>query len=173
VPFASHDSPMHFIVPSSVMLTRSFVVVLNVLRFGFRVPMVRIATHALGIRGIGHNWLIRIGTKPLLVSQVPKSPVIAFTIALGIGLGIVVIGASEPLKPGVGAVLVLLVSLACVPPYAWLRHPGLTMVIELGVGVFLAIIIANWLHGVGPLTSPEWYYQALRILITPLARLTP
>jgi hypothetical protein len=107
------------------------------------------------------------------MSQVPKTPIIAFTIALGVGLGIVVIGASEPLKPGIGAVIVLLASIACAPAYAWLRHPGLLIVIELGVGVFLTIIIANWLHGISPLTSLEWYYQALRVLITPLARLTP
>jgi hypothetical protein len=107
------------------------------------------------------------------MSQVSKAPVIAFTIALGVGLGIVVIGASGPLKPGVGAVVVLLASLACVPVYAWLRHPGLLIAIELGVGVFLTIIIANWLHGISPLTSIEWYYNALRVLITPLARLTP
>jgi len=107
------------------------------------------------------------------MSQVSKAPVIAFTVALGVGLGIVVIGASGPLKPGVGAVIVLLASLACVPAYAWLRHPGLIIVIELGVGVFLTIIIANWLHGISPLTSLEWYYNALRVLITPLARLTP
>jgi hypothetical protein len=107
------------------------------------------------------------------MSQVSKAPVIAFTIALGIGLGIVVIGASEPMKPGIGAVLALLAGLACIPAYAWLRHPGLLIAIELGVGVFLTIIIVNWLHGINPLTSIEWYYNALRALITPLARLTP
>jgi hypothetical protein len=107
------------------------------------------------------------------MSQVPKTPIIAFTVALGIGLAVVVIGASEPLKPGIGAVIVLLASIACVPLAYWLRHPGLIMAIELGVGVFLAIIIANWLHGISPLTSLEWYYNALRTLIIPLARLTP
>jgi hypothetical protein len=107
------------------------------------------------------------------MSQVPKTPIIAFTIALGIGLTIVVIGASEPLRPGIGAVVVLLASIACASAYAWLRHPGLLMAVELGVGVLLTIIIANWLHGVSPLTSLEWYYNALRTLITPLARLTP
>jgi len=107
------------------------------------------------------------------MSQVPKTPIIAFTIVLGIGLAVVVIGASEPLRPGIGAVLVLIASIACAPIYAWLRHPGLLIAIELGVGVLLTIIIVNWLHGVSPLTSLEWYYQALRTLITPLARLTP
>jgi len=107
------------------------------------------------------------------MSQVPKTPIIAFTVALGIGLTVVVIGASEPLKPGIGAVIVLLASIACAPAYAWLRHPGLLIAIELGVGVFLTIIIVNLLHGISPLTSLEWYYQALRELITPLARLTP
>jgi hypothetical protein len=107
------------------------------------------------------------------MSQVPKTPIIAFTIALGVGLAVVVIGASEPLKPGVGAVIVLLASIASVPIYAWLRHPGLLMAIELGVGVFLVIIIVNWLHGISPLISLRWYYNALRTLITPIARLTP
>ena len=107
------------------------------------------------------------------MSQVPKTPIIAFTVVLALGLGIVVIGASEPMKPGIGAVLVLLASLASAPIYAWLRHPGLIIVIELGVGVFLAIIIVNWLHGISPLTSLEWYYNALRVLITPLARWKP
>ncbi len=107
------------------------------------------------------------------MSQVPKTPIIAFTIALGVGLAVVVIGASEPLKPGVGAVIVLLASVASALAYIWLRHPGLLIAIELGVGVLLAIIIVNWLHGVSPLTSLEWYYNALRTLITPLARLTP
>jgi uncharacterized membrane protein YgaE (UPF0421/DUF939 family) len=107
------------------------------------------------------------------MSQVPKTPIIAFTIALGIGLAVVVIGASEPLKPGIGAVVVLLASIASALAYTWLRHPGLLIAIELGVGVFLTIIIVNWLHGISPLTSLEWYYQALRVLIIPLARLTP
>jgi len=107
------------------------------------------------------------------MSQVPKTPIIAFTIILGIGLAVVIIGASEPLRPGIGAVVVLLASIACIPAYIWLRHPGLLIAIELGVGVLLTIIITNWLHGISPLTSLEWYYQALRVLITPLARLTP
>ena len=107
------------------------------------------------------------------MSQVSKAPVIAFTIALGVGLGIVVIGASEPLKPGIGAVVVLLASIASALAYIWLRHPGLLITIELGVGVLLVIIIVNWLHGISPLTSLKWYYNALRGLITPLARLKP
>jgi len=107
------------------------------------------------------------------MSQVPKTPIIAFTIILGIGLAVVVIGASEPLRPGIGAVVVLLASIACIPAYIWLRHPGLLIAIELGVGVLLTIIITNWLHGISPLRSLEWYYNALRGLITPLARLTP
>jgi len=107
------------------------------------------------------------------MSQVPKAPIIAFTVILALGLGIVVIGSTSPMKPGIGAVLVLLASIVCAPVYAWLRHPGLIIAIELGVGVFLTIIIVNWLHGVGPLTSLRWYYNALRVLITPIARLTP
>jgi len=107
------------------------------------------------------------------MSQVPKTPIIAFTVVLALGLGIVVIGASEPMKPGVGAVIVLLASVASALAYIWLRHPGLLIAIELGVGVLLVIIIVNWLHGISPLTSLEWYYNALRTLITPLARLTP
>jgi len=107
------------------------------------------------------------------MSQVSKTPIIAFTVILALGLGIVVIGASEPMKPGIGAVLVLLASVASALAYIWLRHPGLLITIELGIGVLLVIIIVNWLHGISPLTSLKWYYNALRTLITPLARLKP
>jgi hypothetical protein len=107
------------------------------------------------------------------MSQVSKTPIIAFTVVLALGLGIVVIGASEPMKPGVGAVIVLLASVASALAYIWLRHPGLVIIIELGVGVLLVIIIVNWLHGISPLTSLKWYYNALRGLITPIARLRP
>jgi len=107
------------------------------------------------------------------MSQVSKTPIIAFTVILALGLGIVVIGSTSPIKPGIGAVLVLLASIASAPAYAWFRHPGLLITIELGVGVLLVIIIVNWLHGISPLTSLKWYYNALRTLITPLARLKP
>jgi len=107
------------------------------------------------------------------MSQVPKTPIIAFTVVLALGLGIVVIGSTSPMKPGIGAVLALLASIASALAYIWLRHPGLLIAIELGVGVFLTIIIVNWLHGISPLTSLKWYYNALRTLITPLARLKP
>jgi len=107
------------------------------------------------------------------MSQVSKTPIIAFTVILALGLGIVVIGSTSPIKPGIGAVLALLASIASAPLAYWLRHPGLLITIELGIGVLLVIIIVNWLHGISPLTSLKWYYNALRALITPIARFKP
>jgi hypothetical protein len=107
------------------------------------------------------------------MSRLPKAPVAAFTVMLGVGVATVVLGSTGPLRPGIGAVLALLASLVSVPILIVYRHPFTVITIELGVGVLLAVVIVNWLHGVSPLTSLKWYYQALVGLITPITHVKP
>jgi len=59
------------------------------------------------------------------MSQVPKTPIIAFTVILALGLGIVVIGSTSPIKPGIGAVIVLLASIASAPSLRLVQAPRL------------------------------------------------
>jgi len=107
------------------------------------------------------------------VSQVPKTPIIAYTIVLGLGLTLVVLGSTSPIQPGIGAAVTAIASIIGAVLLTRIRHPGLIILIETGLGVFIVLLVVNWLHGVSPITTLKWYYRALVELFTPLASLTP
>lgn len=107
------------------------------------------------------------------MSQAPKTPVIAYTIVLGLGLTLVVLGSTSPIQPGIGAAVTAVASIIGAILLIRIKHPGLIILIETGLGVFIVLLVVNWLHGVGPVTTLRWYYRALVELFTPLVSLIP